>query len=231
MKTITKIQIAQLVKEGKIENLKKHLVFFNKKQLIDALHLMFNEKNTSYDVSFESVPYSRGGKYARHTGTLNSTQSWSIQEYGVSGFMVLTNSTSKSGNCPFVVIPTFGTVEAKEKLAKIQENEAKKAAEKSAKLKAEYEAKKQAEQKQKRNSKNSELKVIAMANGFSSVSKLKEAQKEIDTFNTARYNRAIANRLETYEADFGKFEGWKIQDRVKISRIELVFDCEFKKLY
>ena len=71
-------------------------------------------------------------------------------------------------------------------------------------------------------SKNSELKVIAMANGFSSVSKLKEAQKEIDTFNTARYNRAIANRLKTYEADFGKFEGWKIQDRVKISRIELV---------
>jgi len=80
-----------------------------------------------------------------------------------------------------------------------------------------------------RQAKANEMKNLATKLGFSSVAKLKEAQKEIDTFNNARFDRAIAKRLETYESEFGKFQEYKLADRVRISRIELVFDCEKKE--
>jgi hypothetical protein len=73
------------------------------------------------------------------------------------------------------------------------------------------------------------LKTIATANGFSSVAKLKEAQREIDAFNNARFDRAIAKRIVDFEAQKGaKFQEYLLADRVKISRIELVFDCDIK---
>lgn len=82
----------------------------------------------------------------------------------------------------------------------------------------------------KRQAEANKMKDIATANGFTSVAKLKEAQKEIDTFNNARFDRAIAKRIETFEAQKGaKFQEYLLSDRVRISRIDLVFDCEKKE--
>lgn len=71
---------------------------------------------------------------------------------------------------------------------------------------------------------------LPSANGFYSVAKLKEAQKEINTFNNARFERALKFRIETFKKQEGRpFQEYELQDRVKISRIELVFYCERKE--
>lgn len=97
------------------------------------------------------------------------------------------------------------------------------------KLEAKKQAVKNASLKNDRDAKANELKAIASANGFSSVAKLKESQKEIDSFNHARFDRAKAKQLEVYEAEFGTFQAYKIADRWRISHIELVYDCDKKE--
>lgn len=105
----TKKEIKELLESGKLENLKKHIITDGtKSDIINALYLLFAKGKDEYNISFESVPYSRGGKYARHTSTLHSTQKWEVVD--LSGeYYVLTYSSSKSANCPPVVIPAFYT--------------------------------------------------------------------------------------------------------------------------
>ncbi len=110
MKKITKKEVKSIYEAGKCANLMKHIITDgSKKDTIDALYLLFKTGSGSYERTFESVPYSRGGKYARHTSTLHTTQSWGVEELGASGYCILTHSTSNSRNCPPVVVPTFYT--------------------------------------------------------------------------------------------------------------------------
>jgi hypothetical protein len=69
---------------------------------------MFKQGSGEYNVSFESVPYSRGGKFKRHTSTLHSTQKWEIVD-GVNEYYISTSSSSRSGACPSVKVPMFYT--------------------------------------------------------------------------------------------------------------------------
>lgn len=106
----TKKEISELLNAGKLDSLMNHIITNGtKRDIIDALYLLFQKGSDSYNITFESVPYSRGGKYARHTSTLHSTQSWKIEEIGESGYCIVTESTSKSGACPTVIVPKFYT--------------------------------------------------------------------------------------------------------------------------
>lgn len=106
----TKKEIAELLNAGKLTNLMMHVITDGtKRDIINALHLMFKQESDSYDITFESIPYSRGGKYARHTSTLHSTQSWKIIEDYNGCWYITTESTSKSGACPPVIVPKFYT--------------------------------------------------------------------------------------------------------------------------
>lgn len=106
----TKKEIKELYDAGKLKNLMQCIITDGtKKDIVDALYLLFKQEKEVYEVNFESLPYSRGGKYARHTSTLHSTQRWEVVEYGASGYIIETNSTSKSAACPLVVIPKFYT--------------------------------------------------------------------------------------------------------------------------
>lgn len=106
----TKKEIKELLEAGKLENLKKYIITDGtKKDEIDALYLLFKQESDEYNITFESVPYSNGGKYARHTSTLHSTQKWEVVEFGNSGFCIEKTSTSKSGACPDVIVPKFYT--------------------------------------------------------------------------------------------------------------------------
>lgn len=82
----------------------------------------------------------------------------------------------------------------------------------------------------KRKQKSDEVKSLALKLGFSSVSKLKAAQKEINKYNEDRMNRALLLREKKYIEIHGSFDGTKIVDRVRISHIELDFDCEKKTI-
>lgn len=94
---------------GKLKSLMHHIITDGtKKDIIDALYLLFKEEKQVYEITFESLPYSRGGNYKRHTSLLYSTQSWYIKKYD-SGYAINTESTSKSAVCPLVIIPKFYT--------------------------------------------------------------------------------------------------------------------------
>ena len=106
----TKKEIRELLINGKLNNLLKYTINNGTTDdKVDALYLLFKQESDSYVVEFESLPYSRGGKYARHTSTLTSHQTWRVVEYGVSGYGIETERTSKSANCPSVIIPKFYT--------------------------------------------------------------------------------------------------------------------------
>ena len=45
--------------------------------------------------------------------TLTSHQTWRVVEVGISGYVIVTESTSKSANCPSVIIPKFYTEKGK----------------------------------------------------------------------------------------------------------------------
>jgi len=106
----TKKEIAELLNAGRLSNLMENIITDGtKRDTIDALYLLFKQGDDSYDITFESIPYSRGGKYARHTSTLHSTQSWKIIEDCNGCWHISTESTSKSGACPSVIIPKFYT--------------------------------------------------------------------------------------------------------------------------
>ena len=81
----------------------------------------------------------------------------------------------------------------------------------------------------KRQQKAAELKELASKLGFKSVAKMKEAQAEIEKYNAERLERAKAKQMETFISENGEYRDFKIQDRVKLSRIELVYDCERKQ--
>ena len=113
MKT-TKKEIKQLLETGKMSNLTNIVITDGtQSDLINALKMMFDLGREQYEITFESLPYSRGGKYTRHTSTLHSTQKWEIVEYGISGYCVNRTSTSKSANCPLVEVPKFYTEKGK----------------------------------------------------------------------------------------------------------------------
>lgn len=110
----TKKEIKQLLEAGKLRNLMKYIITDGtKSDTINALYLLFKQNSGEYNITFESCPYSRGGKYRRHTTTLHSTQKWEVVEYGSSGFDVEKTSTSKSGACPSVIVPKFYTESGK----------------------------------------------------------------------------------------------------------------------
>ena len=110
---MTKKEIKSLFENGKLKSLMSNIIYDGTKQdAIDALCLLFKKGSDEYNVTFESLPYSKGGKYARHTTTLHSTQSWEIKEY-IAGYYISINSTSKSANCPPVIVPKFYTEKGK----------------------------------------------------------------------------------------------------------------------
>ena len=81
----------------------------------------------------------------------------------------------------------------------------------------------------KRQEKANKMKELAFNLGFSSVTKLKQAQKEIENYNYERMQRALKLREENFIKENGSFDMIKISDRIKISRIDLVFDCKKKQ--
>lgn len=108
---ISKKEVKQLYEAGKLKPLMMHIISDGtKSDIIDALQLLINCGGSSETIKFESLPYSRGGKYARHTSTLTSVQSWQVCRCGDDGdFYITKESTSKSANCPNVVVPKFFT--------------------------------------------------------------------------------------------------------------------------
>ena len=110
---MTKKEIKSLYENKKLKYLNEYVIFDGtKKDLIDALYLLFKKGSDEYNIDFESVPYSRGGKWTRHTSTLHSVQSWKIEERdGL--YYITTRSTSKSDNCPAVIVPKFYTEKGK----------------------------------------------------------------------------------------------------------------------
>jgi len=105
----TKKEIKSLYDAGKLKNLIPYIITDGtKKDAVNALYLLFKEERGEYRVAFESLPYSRGGKYARHTSTLYSSQRWEVREIG-GEFYVEKSSSSKSSACPPVMVPKFYT--------------------------------------------------------------------------------------------------------------------------
>lgn len=105
----TKKEINKLLEDGCLENLKRYIITDGtKKDTIDALYLLFKKNYDTYEVTFDSLPYSKGGRYLRHTTTLLSVQRWEIIE-DINGFRVYCSSTSRSLNCPPVIVPMFYT--------------------------------------------------------------------------------------------------------------------------
>jgi len=110
MKTITKKEVKELLNAGKLTELKKYIITDGStSDTINALHLLMAKKSDEYYVSFESLPYSRGGKYKRHTSTLSSIQKWEVKVSPEGNYYVDKSSTSKSVNCPTVIVPKFYT--------------------------------------------------------------------------------------------------------------------------
>jgi hypothetical protein len=228
---ITKSEVRQLIANGKVENLMKYCVYFNDSQLESAIYQMLNTKEGSYVVSFQSLPYSKGGKYARHTSTLTSLQEWKVVLWN-DKYYVETYSSSKSAACPSVKVPKFGTKSAFDRANKIAEKAAIKAANLEAKNKAKAEAKRKKIQAKKQKENALRLKKLAAKNGFKSVAEMKRVNNENITYNAERMNRALKLRVVRFVGIHGhEPQMHKIADRVKISRIDLEFDCEAKPIY
>ena len=121
---MTKKEIKSLYENKKLKYLNEYVIFDGtKKDLIDALYLLFKKGSDEYNIDFESVPYSRGGKYKRHTSTLHSTQKWEIKKSLEDNYYISTSSTSKSANCPSVIVPKFYTEKGKQFFNSKIENE------------------------------------------------------------------------------------------------------------
>ena len=106
----TKKEIKQLLEAGKLNMLINYIITDGtKSDIINALFILFKHGGEEYNISFESLPYSRGGRYARHTSTLYSTQKWEICGTDENGYYISKSSTSKSAACPDVIVPTFYT--------------------------------------------------------------------------------------------------------------------------
>lgn len=126
----TKKEISKLLEDGYLESLKKYIVTDGtKKDTVDALYLLFKKNSDTYEVTFESLPYSKGGRYLRHRTTLFSIQRWEIIG-DTNGFRIYCSSTSKSLNCPRVIVPMFYTEKGKTFYNSKIENEIKKLKEK-----------------------------------------------------------------------------------------------------
>jgi len=109
MKAITKKQVKELFEAKKLTRLMNYIITDGTKtDTINALYLLMSKGGDEYDITFESVPYSRGGKYKRHTSTLCSAQKWEVIE-GDNGYYISRSSTSRSANCPSVIVPIFYT--------------------------------------------------------------------------------------------------------------------------
>jgi hypothetical protein len=81
-----------------------------------------------------------------------------------------------------------------------------------------------------RKQKSERLKRLAAEKGFKSVAAMKRAQDAICDYNNARMSRAQERRIAKFEEIEGRKYGvFKIADRVRLSRIELEFDCERKE--
>ena len=107
---MTKKEIKSLYENWKLSGLMNNIISDGtKSDIINALYLLFQKGGEEYNVSFESLPYSRGGRYARHTSTLDSTQKWEIKKSLEGNYYISTSSTSKSANCPSVIVPKFYT--------------------------------------------------------------------------------------------------------------------------
>lgn len=121
---MTKKEIKELYKAGKLKGLMNHIITDGtQSDIIDCLYLLFKKGGDSYEVTFESIPYSRGGKYRRHTSTLRSVQTWGIEYWENSGYNIVSSSSSKSGNCPVVIVPKFYTEKGKQFFNSKIENE------------------------------------------------------------------------------------------------------------
>lgn len=118
----TKKEIKKLYEAGKLTRLMPHIITDGTKaDIINALFLLFKQGSQEYNITFESLPYSRGGKYKRHTSTLHSNQKWEICEID-NEYYVRKSSTSSSASCPDVIVPKFYTETGKAfHNAKIQE--------------------------------------------------------------------------------------------------------------
>ena len=114
MKT-SKKEIKNLLDAGKLKDLIQYVVTdTTKADLINALYLLFSKGGDQYHITFESLPYSRGGKYARHTSTLNSTQNWQVKKSeATENYYINTWSTSNSAACAPVIVPKFYTESGK----------------------------------------------------------------------------------------------------------------------
>lgn len=121
---MTKKEIKSLYESKKLNSLLYSILYDGTKaDLINALYLLFKKGGEEYNVSFESLPYSRGGRYVRHTSTLYSTQKWEIKESAEGNYYISTSSTSKSANCPVVIVPKFYTEKGKQFFNSKIENE------------------------------------------------------------------------------------------------------------
>lgn len=81
-----------------------------------------------------------------------------------------------------------------------------------------------------RKAKAEEMKQLAISLGFKSVAEMKRANDDIIKFNNERINRYRAKQFEKFEEENGRpCDVLKIADRVRLSRVEVEFDCEAKK--
>ena len=107
---ITKKEIRNLLEAGKLNELQQYIISDNTKaDKINALQILFKKEKDFYNIEFESLPYSRGGRYKRHTSTLHSVQSWELKFSEYYGWYIATSSSSNSANCPPVDVPIFYT--------------------------------------------------------------------------------------------------------------------------
>ncbi len=112
---MTKKEIRIAYDNGEMRNLMPYIITDETKlDTVNALYLMFLKGSGEYEVTFDSVPFSKGGKYKRHTTKLKTTQKWEIIYNEHTGYFIKTSSTSNSANCPAVIIPKFYTEKGKE---------------------------------------------------------------------------------------------------------------------
>ena len=114
MKT-TKQEVKIAYENGKMDELLQYIITDGtKSDIVNALYLMLKNNSGEYEATFDSVPFSKGGKYKRHTTKLKTTQKWEIIYNENTGYFIKTSRTSNSANCPAVVIPKFYTEKGKE---------------------------------------------------------------------------------------------------------------------
>lgn len=68
---------------------------------VKKIEKILNEKNGSVS-TFQSLPYSRGGKYARHTSTLTNVLTFELINNNLS-----VQNSSKSANCPVFSVEVY----------------------------------------------------------------------------------------------------------------------------